>query len=447
MDVFSLVPAFGGLIVTLSAFFVALSVIVAVHEYGHYIVGRWSGIEADVFSLGFGPVIVSRVDRRGTRWQFALIPFGGYVKFKGDKDAASGTDSDRLSHLDEKQLRQTMHGAPLWARTATVAAGPVFNFALSLILFSAIALWQGQVRSPLSIGSLYEIPYAHQMQVGDIVLAIDGQTVPDFADVTALSSFWSNLSDAETYEFIIRRNEQELALPGPNINIARVSAVVPRSAAAQADLRSGDVITRIDGASILTFDSLKQAVEGSAGETLAVEVWREGATRQLSLTPRRVDEQTDEGFSAQWRIGVMGGGFFFEPQTSTLPFASAVTSGADATWRVMKGSLSGFYHVVTGAISSCNLSGPIGIAETSGQMARQGGDSFIWFIAVLSAAVGLINLFPVPVLDGGHLVFFAFEAVIGRPPSAYALNILMTIGLALVLGFMVFALGNDLLCP
>jgi regulator of sigma E protease len=113
----------------------------------------------------------------------------------------------------------------------------------------------------------------------------------------------------------------------------------------------------------------------------------------------------------------------------------------------MKGSLSGFYHVVTGAISSCNLSGPIGIAETSGQMARQGGDSFIWFIAVLSAAVGLINLFPVPVLDGGHLVFFAFEAVIGRPPSAYALNVLMTIGLALVLGFMVFALGNDLLCP
>ena len=127
MDVFSLVPAFGGLIVTLSAFFVALSVIVAVHEYGHYIVGRWSGIEADVFSLGFGPVILSRVDSRGTRWQFALIPFGGYVKFKGDKDAASGADSDSLSRLDEKQLRQTMHGAPLLARTATVAAGPVMG--------------------------------------------------------------------------------------------------------------------------------------------------------------------------------------------------------------------------------------------------------------------------------------------------------------------------------
>ena len=136
----ALIPQFGGLIWTLLAFVIALSVIVAIHEYGHYIVGRWSGIHADVFSLGFGPVIYSRYDKRGTKWQIAALPFGGYVKFAGDADAASGKDVAAMEAVeaDPKRLRATMHGAPLWARAATVAAGPVFNFALSILVFAAI---------------------------------------------------------------------------------------------------------------------------------------------------------------------------------------------------------------------------------------------------------------------------------------------------------------------
>ena len=134
MDLTSLIPAFGGLFFTLLAFVVSLSVIVFVHEFGHYIVGRWSGIKAEVFSLGFGPVLISRIDNRGTQWQFAMIPFGGYVKFLGDKDAASAGDDQEIAVMDTDEKRQTMHGAPLWARTATVAAGPLFNFILYLVV-------------------------------------------------------------------------------------------------------------------------------------------------------------------------------------------------------------------------------------------------------------------------------------------------------------------------
>ena len=133
-----LIPQFGGFAFTILAFVVALSIIVAIHEYGHYIVGRWSGIHAEVFSLGFGPVLASRVDKHGTKWQFAALPFGGYVKFLGDADAASGKDAVAIDALDAQERRRSMHGAPLWARAATVAAGPIFNFILSILIFAAV---------------------------------------------------------------------------------------------------------------------------------------------------------------------------------------------------------------------------------------------------------------------------------------------------------------------
>ncbi len=160
MDITTLIPQFGGLIWTIAAFVLALSVIVAIHEYGHYIVGRWSGIHADVFSIGFGPVLYSRVDKRGTRWQFAALPFGGYVKFAGDANAASGKDEDAMAEIEDDpvKLRATMHGAPLWARAATVAAGPVFNFVLSIFVFAAVVLTDGVSRDPLTVGEMRPLP-------------------------------------------------------------------------------------------------------------------------------------------------------------------------------------------------------------------------------------------------------------------------------------------------
>jgi regulator of sigma E protease len=212
-------------------------------------------------------------------------------------------------------------------------------------------------------------------------------------------------------------------------------------------MEQGDVITAINGEPIHAFDQLKAAVEGGEGATLALSVWRNGDILQKDLTPKRVDEpQPDGGFVTQWRIGIAGG-LAFEPATDRPGLVEAAVGGVRQTWRIIEGSLSGLGHMITGAISTCNLSGPIGIAETSGAMASQGAENFIWFIAVLSTAVGLLNLFPVPALDGGHLVFYAYEAVTGNPPSDKALRVLMTFGLATVLTLMIFALGNDIFCP
>jgi len=179
---------------------------------------------------------------------------------------------------------------------------------------------------------------------------------------------------------------------------------------------------------------------------LLLDVWRDGEMMEFALAPRRTDEpQPEGGFKTQWRIGIVGG-MALEPATQTAGPIDALSGGVSQTLRVIQGSLSGMWHMVTGAISTCNISGPIGIAETSGALASQGAQSFIWFIAVLSTAVGLLNLFPIPVLDGGHLVFHAYEAVSGKPPSDRALRILMTIGITLVLSLMVFSVGNDLFC-
>ncbi len=449
MDIVSLIPQFGGVLYTILAFVVALSVIVAVHEYGHYIVGRWSGIHAEVFSLGFGPVLFSRVDKRGTRWQVALLPFGGYVKFLGDADAASGKDEDAMERAatDPAALRRTMHGAPLWARTATVAAGPIFNFIMSILVFSAIFLSRGVAMDPLTVGETRPLPAGfHELRPGDEVLGIAGVPPPDFEDGDAWAAFSDALPQEAVLDYSVRRDGREMVVEGPYLLPPFVAQVAPRSAAMDIELRPGDVITAIDGTPIFAFQQLKEAVESSDGRVLLLDVWREGETLEFALAPRRTDEpQPEGGFVTHWRIGIAGG-MAFEPATEIAGVGEAIVGGLEQTGRIVTSSLSGLWHMVTGAISTCNISGPIGIAETSGAMASQGAQSFIWFIAVLSTAVGLLNLFPIPALDGGHLVFYAYEAIAGKPPSDLALRVLMAAGIAMILSLMVFAVGNDLFC-
>ncbi|MBQ0748982.1 MAG: RIP metalloprotease RseP [Roseovarius sp.] len=449
MEILTSLPQFGNLFLTLLAFVVALSVIVAVHEYGHYIVGRWSGIKAEVFSLGFGPVLFSRMDRHGTRWQIAALPFGGFVKFLGDSDAASGKDGAAMAALPPERLRQTMHGAPLWARTATVAAGPVFNFILSIVIFSAVMMTGGKTADPLTVGALKPLPVAGvTLEPGDRVLSIEGQPLPDVAS----GEVYDNMIDALPREALLRytveRAGREIEAMGPQLMPPLISGLAPQSAAFAADLEAGDVITAVNGTPIVAFEELKDVVEGSNGAPIALTVWRpEGESHEVTITPRRVDEpQPEGGFRTEWRIGIAGG-MAFEPATERLGLIEAVGDAVGQIGDIIQSSLSGLYHMITGAISSCNMSGPIGIAQVSGAMASQGAQSFIWFIAVLSTAVGLLNLFPVPVLDGGHLVFYAYEAVAGRPPSERALRVLMTVGLTLILSLMLFALFNDIFCP
>lgn len=444
-----LIAEFGNLFFIVIAFVAALSVIVAIHEYGHYIVGRWCGIKAEVFSIGFGPVLLARDDKHGTRWQIAALPFGGYVKFLGDANAASGTGDDSFTTLSPELRRQTMIGAPLWARTATVAAGPIFNFIFSIAVFGAVMLGQGKVEPPYVIDALIPVPAAGvELQPGDELVAIEGIPFPDMTDPeTDFGAFTLAMPQTALLAYDVRRDGQIVTVAGPHISPNLVSGLVPRSAAIDAGLRQGDVIVALDGAPIYAFDQLRQVVETSEGRPLDLTVWRGGETLDLTLTPRRSDEPRPEGgFETHWRIGITGG-MPFELQTTSRGLGDAARDAVVQTWAVISGSISGLYHMVTGAISSCNMSGPIGIAEVSGNMASQGIDSFIWFIAVLSTAVGLLNLFPIPVLDGGHLVFYAYEAVAGRPPSERALKVMMSFGLTLILTVMMFALFNDIFCP
>lgn len=446
MEFTGLLPDFGNLAFTILAFLAALTVIVAVHEYGHYIVGRWSGIKADVFSIGMGPVLTSKMDKHGTQWQIAAFPIGGYVKFRGDANVASGSaDEDAMAAMSAEERRHTMHGAPLWARAATVAAGPIFNFILSIIVFAGLALATGVARDPLSVATPLDVPGMEDgLKSGDEILSIAGIETPPLADFATLVE---KLPDTALIDYRVRRDGQVMDLTATHPFPALVGSVSPQSAAIDAGLKEGDFIATVDGTPVPTFNTLREIVVNGDGSPMTLGIVREGKPLEVTLTPRRQDiPSADGGFETRWLIGITSG-MVFEPATRTPGVWESVASGAERVVYIIRASLSGLWHMITGAISSCNLSGPIGIAQVSGQAASMGATSFISFIAMLSTAIGLLNLFPIPVLDGGHLVFYAWEAVTGKAPSDKVLNVLLAIGLSLVLSLMVFGVTNDLFCP
>lgn len=432
---------------TAGFFLVSILIIVFVHEFGHYIVGRLSGIRAEVFSLGFGRVLWSRHDRHGTRWQLAAIPLGGFVKFLGDANAASANpDLDALARLSAAERRHTLHGAPLWARAATVLAGPLFNVALTVAVFALmVAVW-GVVRledRPV-VSQPRALPGdAQTLVAGDVILAVDGAATPDVASLYAAAG---QISTAPATSYRVLRGEEELTLTGPYLLSAVVGSVLPQSAANDAGIAPGDVVLSVDGRAVSAFAEIPPLIEAAQGAPVTLAVWRAGTSFDLTLTPRRRDlPGADGGFETRWLIGF----------TSSMPFdlsaqrpGPAETLGLAwaATVRVAESSIDGLVAIIRGQISSCNISGAITMAQVMGDAAASGLESFLAMLAVLSLGIGLMNLLPVPVLDGGHLMFHAYEAIAGRPPSARVLERLTLIGLALVLGVMAYALRNDLVC-
>lgn len=439
----SLIGALGGTAWTVVFFVIGLSVIVFVHEYGHYIVGRWSGIHSEVFSIGFGPVLFSRTDKRGTRWQVAAIPFGGYVKFLGDADASSVRAGD-ISGLSADERRHTMTGAPLWARSATVAAGPVANFLLTFVLLAGLLLAVGVPREEPSVGSMRAFPFDGPTLVeGDVILAVDGQPTPDW---TSFGTVTDALQGKTRLDYTVRRGTDELVVSGPHPQAAVIGEIQIRSAAMDAGLQEGDVILQAAGREVRYFAELPDIVAESKGQPVPLVVWRDGRSFEIAITPRiRTVDDGNGGFTERYLIGLYSG-MFFEPAVRNVGLWEAATNAGQNMWMMTTVTFSGLWHMIQGVISSCNLSGAIGMAETMGDAARNGAESFVSMLAVLSLGVGILNLFPIPVLDGGHLVFHAYEAVTRRAPSERALRVLMTVGLTLVLTIMVFGLSRDLIC-
>ncbi|WP_235962602.1 RIP metalloprotease RseP [Jannaschia marina] len=439
---------FGGFAWMILAFVVALSIIVAIHEYGHYIVGRWCGIKADVFSIGFGPVLASKVDRHGTRWQVAALPLGGYVKFRGDANAASVGDDGTVSEMSASERAETMTGAALWRRSATVAAGPVFNFILSFFLFAGMALILGRAAETPTVGTAVPLPAEMQtLEPGDVILAIEGTEVESIA---AIGAMLEDLPSEPLLSYTVERDgavtQVEAIAPVP----ARAATVQPRSAAWDIGMRPGDVILTADGAPLHSFADLQAAVAAVGEGTVALEVWRAdggaGERLEFALQPRIRDVPLpDGGFETRALIGITSS-LAFEAATERAGPVEAITFGAERVWTILSRSISTLGYIATGQISTCNMSGPIGIAQTSAVAASHGLSSFVSFIALLSAGVGLLNLFPIPVLDGGHLVFHAYEAVRGKPPSDGAVRVFMTMGLALMAALMLFVVFNDVTC-
>ena len=439
-------PQFGNFVITVLAFVLCLSVIVFVHEFGHYFIGKISGIHAEVFSIGFGPVIISAYDKRGTKWQLAAFPLGGYVKFLGDKNPASSPDPEIDKRDEQNLLRKSMHGAPLWARFITVAAGPLFNFIFSGLIFFLIFMDQGMTKLPLTVDKTFDTPYEQKFEKGDIVRSVNGLKINN--DLKKLNDQLGGVFANKPLTYLVERNGILITLENIIQNPPRISQVLPKSSAISAGLEKGDLILSLNSREIKNFNEIKDFVEASQGEGFIVEYWREGLVYETRLTPQIVDVPIETGgFERIYRVGIVSDYFPFQPAMTKQSISWAFLSSIKSIYLIMEGSVKGLYHIVFGNISSCNLSGPISIAETSGQMVKQGSLNYLWFIAVLSTAIGMINLFPIPVLDGGHLMFFTVEALIGRKPNQKIVNTFMALGFALLVGLMLFSVLNDFLCP
>ncbi len=355
-------------------FLFVLSLVVFFHELGHFLIARWCGVRILVFSIGFGPEIVGFNDRRGTRWKIAAIPLGGYVKFFGDDSAASTPDTARLAAMDESEKSQSFVGQSVAKRAAIVVAGPMANFLLAIAIFASVFMLYGK------------------------------QTMS-----------------------------------------ARVDSVQADSAAATAGFQPGDLVTAINGNAIADFADMQRVVSESAGQALQITVKRGDAERTLTATPALSEEK--DIFGNVRRIGLLGIRRSTAPEDLKFQPVSppeAVWMGAQETWFVIDRTLSYLGGVVIGREAANQLGGPIRIAEMSGQVATLGFVALIHLAAVLSVSIGLLNLFPIPLLDGGHLLFYAVEAVRGRPLSERAQEVGFRIGLAIVLMLMIFATFNDI---
>ncbi len=355
-------------------FLFVLTVLVYVHEWGHYWVARRNKVRVEVFSIGFGPEIFGWTNAAGTRWKIGAIPFGGYIKMFGEGDTIAADDNDQEEQrpLTPEERAVSFSAKSLAQRSAIVAAGPIANFILAVVLFAALVMTYGVPR--------------HYAGIGEIL---------------------------------------------------------PKSAAAEAGFAVGDRIVSIDGEPVKWFADLVRIVSHKAGVPLKIVVQRNGQELTLTATPKKFGRKDEDGKITE--IGLLG--VRYDPKQAEYERQNPVTAawiGIEQT-AVLTGNILNYLgQVIAGRQKADDLGGPLRIAKMSGQMAQGGLENLIFFMAALSVNLGLINLFPIPLLDGGHLLFYAAEAIRGRPLGPQAQEYGFRFGLILVLILMVFATWNDL---
>ena len=357
------------ILIAVVSFIGVLSVIVFVHEYGHFKTARLCGVRVETFSIGFGRSLGGFTDRHGTYWKIGWLPLGGYVKFAGDANAASMPDGEAL----KAPAPGDFHAAALWRRALIVVAGPMANFIMAIVVF--------------------------------------------------------------TFMFMV------MGLP---ITQPKVASVVEGSVAQEAGFQAGDLITRIDGRQIDSFTDVQRIVTVSAGVPLEFVVERNGQEVTLTAAPRI--SEVDDGNGGKVKVGLLGvaRGADQVIRVERLGPIDAVARAVDETWFIITRSLGYIKDVIVGKQAADQLSGPAGIAKIAGDVATNNPLGLVQLIALLSVSIGLINLFPIPMLDGGHLMYYFFEAVRGKPLGAAAQEFGFRVGFALVIALLLFATWNDL---